>query len=94
MVTVPEKVLNNRWDEAPEKIKEAVFSPFYNDIFDSIGTLFHLSENKLDILRQLIFFTFFGFIQIQDLYNEIKDSLGIDPRLALDIYHEIDKKIF
>jgi hypothetical protein len=94
MLKVDNKTINKRWDEAPDVLREAVFSPVCNDALENVCEEFHLVEEKRVILRRLGFFVFFGFIHLQDLYKEIKDSLGIDGRLALEIYQELDKKVF
>jgi len=94
MVLVPDEKIDERWDNLPSSIKEAVFSPSYNNVFESICDNYHLNELRRDKLRRLCFFTFLGFIHLQDLYKEIKESLNIDPRLALDIYHQLEQKIF
>ncbi|KKS82757.1 MAG: hypothetical protein UV58_C0005G0011 [Candidatus Wolfebacteria bacterium GW2011_GWC1_43_10] len=93
MIVSREQVLQ-RWDSTPDLIKEAVYSPTNNDTLANISSSFHLSEERHRDLAYLCLLVFFGFIHLQDLYREIKNSLGIDARIALDIYHELDQKIF
>ncbi|HPW34161.1 MAG TPA: hypothetical protein PK367_00145 [Candidatus Paceibacterota bacterium] len=94
MYNPTKKQIMERWNSMPDILKEAMHSAIIMDASDSIEINFHLDEVKGIKLSKLIRGVFYGLIHVQDLYNEIKDSLGIDPRLALDIYHEIDKKIF
>ena len=69
-------------------------SPITIDTVDAIEQNYHLGETRADALSRLVRGVFYGFIHFDDLYKEIRDGLGIDPRLALEIYHELDKKIF
>ena len=94
MIKVSDSQIDERWNDAPDKIREAVFSQFYNDQFDGICDTYHLPENKRDILRNLVFYAFLGFFPLEDMYKEIKEGANLDPRIALDVYHDIDKKIF
>lgn len=94
MIKVLEQELDKRWDESPDDIREAVFSPFYNENLEKVCDGFHLIEDKRVVLRKLCFLTFLGVIHLEDFYKEVKESLGVDSRVALDIYHEVDKKIF
>ncbi len=83
-----------QWEQMPDILREAMHSSLTIDEIDNIQTNFHLSDDKSNTLARLIRGVFYGLIHTEDLYKEIKDSLQIDPRLALDIYHEVDKKIF
>ena len=86
--------ISERWDGMPDVLKDAMYSVLTRDEMDVLQKNFHLSDDKADELYRLVRGVFYGFIHTEDLYKEIRDSLQIDPRLALDIYHEIDKKIF
>lgn len=83
-----------RWQNLPEILKEGMHSEMTLNEIDAIEQNFHLSEEKADEMARLMRGVFYGFIHFDGLYKEIKDSLNIDPRLALDIYHELDKKVF
>lgn len=86
--------LKKRWDEASDTIHEALFGTAANDQFDQIAEHFHLSDDKKESLSQLCVLVFLGFLHFDDLFKEIRDSLIIDSRVALDVYHELDKKLF
>jgi len=89
----PEKVIE-RWDSLPEILRDAMTSDGVANEQEKIYSDFHLSDQKQVLLGKLIRGVFFGFIHLQDLYKEIRDTLGVDGRLALEIYQEVDKKIF
>jgi hypothetical protein len=94
MLVVTSEQIGERWDLIPDIIKDAAFSPLTDDSLEGIKSLYHLSDSKYDDLRYLCAIVFLGFLNVENLYKEIKDRLQIDPRLALEIYHELDKKIF
>lgn len=88
------KQIVERWNLMPDILREAVTSSLLMDDLDAIQNNYHLSDAKTIQLSKLVRGVFYGLIHSEDLYKEIKDVLQIDPRLALEIYHEIDKKIF
>lgn len=83
-----------RWNDMPDILKDAMHSSLVIDDLDSTEQKFHLDEDKGTGLARLVRGVFYGFIHFENIYNEIRDTLRIDPRLALDIYHELDKKVF
>jgi len=78
----------------PELLRDAMHSPITLNELDAIEQNFHLSGDKVNKMYQLVRGVFYGFVGFEDLYKEIRDGLKIDPRLALEIYHEIDKRVF
>lgn len=83
-----------RWRSLPSILKEAMYSPITLSELETASRNFHLSEEKSEILEDLVKLVFLGFIHFDNLYKEIRDNLNIDSRLALDIFHYLDKKIF
>ncbi len=81
------------WSDTPELLRDAISSPTTLDTIDSIGKAHHLDENKQHIIERLSRGVFLGLIHLEDLHKELQGSLGIDGKLALEIYHELDKKI-
>jgi len=88
------KQLEERWQELPDILKDAMHSAMTLNEIENIEKNFHLSEERGDQLARLVRWVFYGFIHPENLFNEIKEALKIDPRIALDIYHQLDKNVF
>lgn len=94
MISVSRKIIGERWNASLDILREAVFSPLNDEALEVIVRENHLSEIKYKKLSELCLYVLLGIINSEDLYKEIRDGLQIDPRLALEIYHQVDKKIF
>ena len=94
MYSPDKKQVIERWNAMPDILRDAINSSIFMDDLDAIEQNYHLSDSKVIQLSRLIRGVFYGLIHTEDLYKEIRDALGIDPRLALEIYHEIDNKVF
>ncbi len=94
MISISKKIIGERWNALPDTLRDVVFSPLSNEAIDSIARDNHLSDIKSKKLSELCLYVLLGIINSEDLYKEIRDALQIDPRLALEIYHQVDKKIF
>lgn len=94
MLTITRNQVLDRWNELPDVIKEAIYSEDLNNQMSKIFDSFHLSEPKKQDMSYLCLLVFTGFLYRQDLYKEIQTNLNIDNKLALEIYSELDKKIF
>ncbi len=87
-----EQILD-RWNNMPDILRDVSHSQTVFNEIDSIQKKYNLSDNKISSLGRLIRGVFYGLIHTEDLYKEIRDDLQVDPRLALEIYHEVDNKI-
>ena len=81
------------WSNTPELLRDAISSPTIIDTIDDVGKSHHLDENKQRILEKISRGVFLGLLHLEDLHKELQSSLGIDGKLALEIYHDLDKKI-
>lgn len=91
---IPRKQIHERWRDIPSILKDAVNSVPLIEGVDEISRKFHLNDEKSFVLFRLVRYVFLGFTHTEDFFQELRNSLGIDSRLALEIYHETDKKIF
>ncbi|BCX15909.1 MAG: hypothetical protein KatS3mg098_138 [Candidatus Parcubacteria bacterium] len=94
MYYASQKEILERWKNIPEILKDAINSESLIGEIEKLSSNFGLNEDRLLNLLRIVRGVFLGFIHLQDLYKEIKESLNIDPRLALDIYHQLEQKIF
>jgi hypothetical protein len=92
-VVSPQQVLQ-RWDEISQVLRDAVCDPVDIDALDALAQSMHLNEDRRRMLGRLVRGTLLGFMHVEDFYKETKDTLSLDARLALELYQEIDKKIF
>jgi len=94
MKIVPQENLLERWSGIPVSLREVMVSDLVIETLDAIEKEQHLNESRSRVLRQFVRGVFLGFIHLQDLYKEIANELGIDNRIALDIYQQLEQKIF
>jgi len=94
MQLIPFEKSLKRWDQVPQTLRDLLASDLMVNTLDGVQEQFHLSEERMRALRQLVRGVVLGFIHIQDLYKEIRAGLDIDNRIALEIYGELDKKVF
>lgn len=94
MVSIPREKILERWNDLSDLLREAIYSPFYNEEIENVAEEFHLSDRKEQDLAYLCLLVFSGFVHLQDFYKEIRERLGVDNRIALDIYQRLDQKIF
>ena len=94
MVQLSQNILWEHWDDTPQLLREAVYAPRSNDDIEKIAQQFHLNPDRLQQLQRLCLAVFLGVLHIEQLHREIKERLDIDSKLALEIYHELDKTVF
>jgi hypothetical protein len=94
MLKIPRQRVLERWDTLPDNLKEALFSESNSSIVWQIGTLNHLSEEKISIMATIVGDVIFGFLHPDDLTREIQETLNLNPKIANSISREINRKIF
>lgn len=94
MVNVTQAQAQKRFRVLPETIQDAMFSVKSADIISSVCSQNHLSEEKTAKVSESAGWVLLGFIHPEDLANEIRDSAGIDIKIALPIADQISTKIF
>lgn len=94
MNIIPKQQLYSRWDALSDTLRDAITSDINSQLVWKTGEGEHLSEEKIASVSRLVGYVLMGFIHPEDLANEIKNSLGIDVRIAAAIAEPINKKIF
>ncbi len=94
MHTYPQHDINERWEKAPDTIREALFSPVTEDVLYSFREKNVLTKQQYRKLQRLCLFVFLGFVQSKELFDSLQSEVGIDAKTALDIYQQIDHDIF
>lgn len=94
MVYISQKQLEQRWDEAPDEIRDAVFSDIDNSVLDSVSKSYSLDEEKQKDLAYLCLLVFLGFITTKELYNQLLEFFEGNTKNAYDVYTVLDQKLF
>jgi hypothetical protein len=94
MVQLSQNILWEHWDDTPQLLREAIYAPRVNDNIEKIAQQFHLNPDRLQQLQRLCLAVFLGILHLEQLHREIKERLDIDPKLALEVYHELDTIVF
>ncbi len=94
MVNVTQAQAQKRFQVLPEAIQDAMFSVKSADIISSVCSQNHLSDEKTAKVSESAGWVLLGFIHPEDLAGEIRDSAGIDIKIATPIADQISTKIF
>ncbi|MDP3052730.1 MAG: hypothetical protein Q8N22_02090 [bacterium] len=94
MLQISRQQVLERWDTLPDNLREALFSEINANIVWQIGTLNHLSEEKISTMAMIVGDVIFGFLHPDDLAREIQEALNLNPQIVNPISHEINRKIF
>ncbi len=94
MVNVTQVQAQKRFQVLPETIQDAIFSVKSADIISSVCSQNHLSDEKTAKVSESAGWVLLGFIHPEDLAGEIRDSAGIDIKIASLIADQINTKIF
>lgn len=94
MIKVSRQQILDRWDTLPENLKESLFSEGNSSALWRICENQHLTEDKIRIVATLAGDVILGFLHSDDLAQEIRSELGLNPEIANSIASEIDRKIF
>jgi len=78
----------------PSELREIIVSETSSNIVWKAAENEHLTEEKIVVVSKLVGYVIMGFIHPEDLAGEIKNSLGIDARIAETIASSINVKIF
>lgn len=94
MLTVPQQQALQRWDTLPEEIREALVSEQSVAVLEKIAKDEHIPEEKITTISRVAGYVLMGFLHIEDTAQELKEALGIDPRIAESIAKTLNSKIF
>ncbi|OGM90580.1 hypothetical protein A2755_03435 [Candidatus Wolfebacteria bacterium RIFCSPHIGHO2_01_FULL_48_22] len=94
MIQISQQQLERRWDEAPDEIRDGIFSDENNDELDRIGVTYTLNRQQEKDLAYLCLVTFLGFITTKDVYNQLLEFFGGNAKSAYDVYVLLDVKLF
>lgn len=92
---ITEQELEKRFDLLPQKLQDALASKANVQIANQICGSNHIpDEEKRLIVQQIIGLAILGFVHYYDVGSEIADAAGLDKRVASQVAHELEVKIF
>lgn len=94
MIQIPQEQLEQRWDESPDEIRDAIFSDTNNNALDEIAKAHEFNEGQQKNLAYLCLIAFLGFISTKDTFEQLKDFFGGNTKDAYDVYTILDQKLF
>lgn len=94
MIKISKHQANQRYDTLPEILKDALFSLSNAEEVSRICQLNHLPPEIASMVAMLVGQVILGFIHPDDLVNEIRSNIDINPQIADSVVKEIDRKIF
>ncbi|MCL5733685.1 MAG: hypothetical protein M1334_03440 [Patescibacteria group bacterium] len=92
MININQKQAIKRYDTLPQSLKDAVWSPYLNDIVRR--RVAGLGDYTILIVGTLVGDVLMGFSLADDFEKNLKEAVDIDPKKATEISEEINKKIF
>lgn len=94
MITVSQSQALQRWDTLPQELREALYSEKFSAVVWQAGKNAHIPEEKMGEIAKVIGYIFLGFLHPEDAAQEIRDRLGVDPKLAVALAEEFLRKMF
>ncbi len=84
----------NRWDTLTDSLREALLSETHSAIVWDTCAAEHLSKEKADVVANIVSAVLFGFVHADDVAHEIRDTTGIDIKIAQSLADTFTAKIF
>lgn len=94
MKNITQEQVFQRWDTLPEKLKESLVSQANSDFLWKTAKAEHLPEEKISIIAKLAGYILMGFIHPEDMAEELRTQLNINPQLAKNIADALNSRIF
>ncbi len=91
---ITEQKISEKYEGLPQDLKNVLSSVNTSTAIENIATKYHLSEEKITMLIQLVGLVIFGFANFNDMKEEMKETIDINPQFISLIADEIHQKIF
>jgi len=85
--------INDRFENLPERLKEAIFSPAIDATIIRLCQSYRLDNEKISAISRNIGEILFGFESYKNLSSDLQADLNIDNKLATAISQDIWSKI-
>ena len=94
VVNLSQEQIDERYENLPKTIKETFWAASTAQRIWRLGQFYHLSDEKISLLSQIVGQVLIGFILPEDVASEIQETIGIDTRIAQAINNEVRQRIF
>lgn len=94
MVKIPEEKIIERWDNLPMTLREAMASDVNSDFVWKTSTEEFIPAEKIPLVATVVGSVLMGFIHPEDMAKELRDSLGVDLRIAAALTSAINQRVF
>jgi hypothetical protein len=83
-----------RWDILPEILREALVSEINSDFIWKTCEAENVPSQRIPLASALTGYVLMGFLHPEDIHEELKSQLGLDPKTSKDIEDAFNKRIF
>ena len=94
MIIPSEEQIDARWDTLPESLRSAMFSEEYSDLIQNAAAKAGVPEDKVPYITGLVGYVLMGFIQPEELQEEIVKGTSADSKTAAALSKTIASGIF
>lgn len=94
MVTITQDQAFKRWDTLPLVLREALYSEANSDFLWKTCEAEHLPETTIRNIARLAGYVYYGFLHPEDMADEMKAQLGLDPKICKTIADAINGRLF
>jgi DNA polymerase III alpha subunit (gram-positive type) len=83
-----------RFDELPEALREAIFADESDEVVYSLTEKYQLTDSQQKKIARICLYVFLGFTRIKDVFEELAQEAQLDSKIALAVYQELEQKVF
>lgn len=94
MVTIKQDQAYERWDTLPDVLRDALYSEPNSDFIWKTCEAEHIPDEKIYGVARIAGYVLMGFLHPEDMAEELKESLSIDPKICASIASAINQRIF
>ncbi|OGD29765.1 hypothetical protein A2833_01770 [Candidatus Azambacteria bacterium RIFCSPHIGHO2_01_FULL_44_55] len=89
-----EQKISQKFGALPQGLKDVLSSTRTSSVVENIGKLNRLNDDQVLILQQLVGLVILGFVDFDEMKQEMLDAISITKSLVSPIAEEIRHKIF
>ncbi len=94
MTTISKNQALQRWDMLPQVLRDAIYSESTSDFVWKTAEAEHVPEDKIYTVLRITGYILMGFLHPEDMADELKNQLGLDPKICAAIAGAISQRIF
>jgi hypothetical protein len=94
MITLSKDQITQRQDALPQNLMVALCADETSDIIWNVSGAEKISEEKIRVVSIITGWVLMGFLRPEDLAQELKDQINLDPQSATKIQTALNTKLF